>query len=122
MPMSKERREQINKWDSENMAYQTIKVRKSLLDAFKAACAERGDKVNTVLREAMERYVGGSVGDDVQNVVVSLDDVIAVCAVLDALVLGDTREDVFIKQIRDKLDQLRDVAIEKARENSEVIQ
>lgn len=122
MPISKERREQINKWDSENMAYQTIKVRKSLLEDFKAACAERGDKVNTVLREAMERYVGGSVGDDVQNVVVSLDDVIAVCAVLDALVLGDTREDVFIKQIRDKLDQLRDVAIEKARENSEVIQ
>lgn len=57
MPMSKERREQINKWDSENMAYQTIKVRKSLLDDFRLACVVRGDRVNTVLREAMEQYV-----------------------------------------------------------------
>ena len=45
------------KWDKENMAYQTIKVRRELLEDFKAACAARGDRVNTVLREAMERYI-----------------------------------------------------------------
>ena len=46
-----------DRWDAENMAYQTVKVRKTLLDSFKAACAANGDKVNTVLRDAMENYV-----------------------------------------------------------------
>ena len=45
------------KWDKENMAYQTVKVNKKLLEEFKAACAARGDRVNTVLRKAMENYV-----------------------------------------------------------------
>lgn len=45
------------KWDSENMVYQTVKVSKTLLQEFKSLCAERGDKVNTVLRKAMEDYV-----------------------------------------------------------------
>ena len=45
------------KWDAENMAQQNIRVKRELLDSFKAACAARGDRVNTVLREAMERYV-----------------------------------------------------------------
>ena len=54
-----------HKWDAENMAYQTVKVRRQLLDEFKALCLERGDKVNTVLREAMERYVdSGQSGSD----------------------------------------------------------
>ena len=39
------------------MAYQTVKVSKTLLDRFRSACAVRGDHVNTVLREAMEQYV-----------------------------------------------------------------
>ena len=51
------------RWDAQNMAYQTVKVNKDLLTAFKSACAERGDKVNTILREAMEKYVGES--DDI---------------------------------------------------------
>jgi len=46
-----------NKWDRENMCYQTVKVRKELLEEFRAACQERGDKVNTVLRQAMEDYI-----------------------------------------------------------------
>ena len=46
-----------DRWDAENMTYQTVKVRRVLLDSFKAACAANGDKVNTVLREAMENYV-----------------------------------------------------------------
>lgn len=45
------------KWDQENMTYQTVKVRRELLEEFKAVCAARGDRVNTVLREAMERYI-----------------------------------------------------------------
>ena len=45
------------KWDAENMAYQTVKVSKKLLEDFKAACAANGDKVNTVLRLAMQDYV-----------------------------------------------------------------
>lgn len=48
------------RWDAQNMAYQTVKVNKDLLTAFKSACAERGEKVNTVLREAMEKYVSGT--------------------------------------------------------------
>lgn len=47
-------------WDAVNMAYQTVKVRREILEAFRAACAARGDKVNTVLREAMEAYTGGT--------------------------------------------------------------
>ena len=45
------------KYDRANMAYQTVKVKKELLDEFKAACAARGDRVNTVLRQAMENYI-----------------------------------------------------------------
>lgn len=45
------------KWDDNNMAYQSVKVRRELLEQFKAACKARGDKVNTVLRKAMEQYI-----------------------------------------------------------------
>lgn len=57
MPISKERRASINKWDAEHMAYQTVKVYKKLLADFKATCALRGDKVNTIMRLAMQDYV-----------------------------------------------------------------
>lgn len=57
MAVSESKRQSNAKWDKENMAYQTVKVRRELLDQFKAACAARGDKVNTVLRVAMERYI-----------------------------------------------------------------
>lgn len=62
MAVSEAQRRANQKWDAENMAYQTIKVKKTLLEDFKAACAARGDKVNTVLRQAMEEYTykGGS--------------------------------------------------------------
>ena len=58
------------KYDAANMAYQTIKVKRELLDNFKAVCAARGDKVNTVLRECMEEYVdkyGNAKSDDRQK-------------------------------------------------------
>lgn len=57
MAVSESKRASNDRWDAANMACQTIKVRRELLEAFKAACADRGDRVNTVLREAMERYV-----------------------------------------------------------------
>ena len=57
MPVKDSKRAANAKWDKENMAYQSIKVRKELLDEFKAAAAERGDKVNTLFREFMEQYI-----------------------------------------------------------------
>ena len=56
MPITDARRRANQKWDAENMVCQTIKVKKILLEDFKAACAARGEKVNTVLRQAMEDY------------------------------------------------------------------
>lgn len=55
--MTPNKRASNDKWDAANMAYQTVKVRRELLDRFRQCCADRGEKVNTVLREAMERYV-----------------------------------------------------------------
>lgn len=55
--ISKAKRASNDRWDADNMAYQTVKVRKSTLEAFRALCAARGDKVNTVLRMAMENYI-----------------------------------------------------------------
>jgi len=46
-----------NKYDSENMDRITVKVKKELLQQFRQAVQERGEKVNTVLREAMETYI-----------------------------------------------------------------
>ena len=57
MAVSDAKRKSNEKWDKENMAYQTVKVRRELLEQFKETCAERGDRVNTVLREAMETYI-----------------------------------------------------------------
>ena len=59
MPAAENKRASNARWDKENMAYQTVKVRKELLDEFREACKLRGDRVNTVLREAMESYING---------------------------------------------------------------
>lgn len=45
------------KWDAANMTYQTIKLKRALLDDFKAACAAQGDKVNTFLVGCIQKYV-----------------------------------------------------------------
>ena len=55
--VSEAQRAAVNKYDDAYMAYQTVKVRKSLLDCFKAVCEQKGERVNSVLREAMEQYV-----------------------------------------------------------------
>jgi uncharacterized protein (DUF4415 family) len=39
------------------MSYQTVKVRRELLEEFRELVQANGDKVNTVLRQAMERYI-----------------------------------------------------------------
>ena len=57
MAVSEAQRRGNDKWDAANMAYQTVKVRKELLEEFRAAVQANGDKVNTVLREAMEDYI-----------------------------------------------------------------
>ena len=57
MTVSAAKRASNDKWDRENMAYQTVKVPKALLEEFRAAVTARGDKVNTVLRQAMENYI-----------------------------------------------------------------
>ena len=55
--VSKAQRDAADRWDAKHMVYQTIKVKKTLLDNFKNACAVRGDRVNTVLCASMEQYV-----------------------------------------------------------------
>jgi uncharacterized protein (DUF4415 family) len=57
MSVSEAKRASNDRWDRETMAYQTVKVNKALLQEFREAVAANGDKVNTVLREAMERYI-----------------------------------------------------------------
>ena len=57
MPWQENKREYNKQYDAANMAYQTVKVNKKLLETFRACVAANGDKVNTVLREAMERYI-----------------------------------------------------------------
>lgn len=57
MALSEAKRKGNEKWDSANMAYQTVKVRKELLEQFREAVQANGDRVNTVLKEAMEEYV-----------------------------------------------------------------
>ena len=66
MPISEAKRKGNDKWDSANMAYQTVKVRKELLEEFRAAVAANGDKVNSVLRNAMEDYIAKHKNDAVQ--------------------------------------------------------
>ncbi len=55
--VSAAKRASNDKWDAEHMAYQTVKVRRELLDEFRLTCKLRGDPVNAVLRRAMEDYV-----------------------------------------------------------------
>lgn len=57
MPVDERQRAAADRWDKNNMAYQTVKVRKELLESFRAKCRERGEKVNTVLKCAMEDYI-----------------------------------------------------------------
>ena len=65
MPVSEARRRGNDKWDKDNMAYQTVKVRKELLEEFRQLVQANGDKVNTVLKEAMETYIRDHKGSEI---------------------------------------------------------
>ena len=45
------------KYDSANMQYQTIKINKEVLQEFRRIVQERGERVNTVFKEFIERYI-----------------------------------------------------------------
>ena len=57
MSASEAQRRSNNKWDAANMSYQTVKVRRELLEEFRQCVQDNGDKVNTVLKKAMEEYI-----------------------------------------------------------------
>ena len=53
-----EAKKQANKrYDDKNMAYQTIKVKRDLLEEFRQRVQDNGQQVNTVFREFMEGYI-----------------------------------------------------------------
>ena len=45
------------KYDDQNMQYQTIKINRELLQEFKQVVQARGERVNTVFKEFIERYI-----------------------------------------------------------------
>ena len=57
MPVSEARRRANAKWDAANTTTYGVKVPKALLEQFRAVAQENGEKVNTILRRAMEEYV-----------------------------------------------------------------
>ena len=59
MPVSEAKKASNKKYDDEHMAYQTVKVNKELLQRFRQAVQDRGERVNTVFKEFMERYING---------------------------------------------------------------
>lgn len=67
MTVSQNKRRTNDAWDAENMAYQTVKVRKELLQSFRAAVAANGQRVNTVLKNAMEDYIAAHAAPDQQQ-------------------------------------------------------
>lgn len=57
MTLSDAKKQANKRYDDKNMAYQTIKVKRDLLQRFRQAVQDNGQQVNTVFREFMERYV-----------------------------------------------------------------
>lgn len=57
MTVSAAQKKARDKYDKENMAYQTIKVKKDLLQQFRQVVQDNGQQVNTVFREFMEGYI-----------------------------------------------------------------
>jgi len=57
MPVSEKQAGYRDKYDKAHFVYRSVKVKKELLADFLAACKERGERPNTVMRQAMEKYV-----------------------------------------------------------------
>lgn len=55
--VSPAKRKSNNKWDKENMVVLSCKVRKEYADRVRACCAANGDTVNSILRDALDKYL-----------------------------------------------------------------
>lgn len=60
MPISEAKKKANARWDSENMATLSCKVKKTQAAKFKSYCETQGKTSNTVLRE----YVLGCIGEE----------------------------------------------------------
>lgn len=54
---SEAQKKAVKKYDSANMAFQTVKLKRETLEEFRQLVQKNGDKVNTVIRRGIERYV-----------------------------------------------------------------
>ena len=57
MKTTEAQRAAIKRYGDKHYAWRSVKVKKELLEEFLAACKANGDKPNTIMREAMERYI-----------------------------------------------------------------
>ena len=55
--VSPKKRAANNKWDLENMTILGCKVRKDYAEKVREKARERGDTVNAILKEALDRYL-----------------------------------------------------------------
>lgn len=56
-PLSEKKKEYDRKYLQENYARIAVSLPKEIVDKFKAACAENGVSYNSVVREAVEKYI-----------------------------------------------------------------
>ena len=64
MPRTEAQKRADAKYKASTMAQQNIAIRRETLEQFKTLAAENGDKVNTVLREAIESYIAAHADRD----------------------------------------------------------
>ena len=57
MPKTDSKRKADAKWDAANMSVISLKARRDKAEAFKAACAEAGTNMNSVLTAAMDDFL-----------------------------------------------------------------
>ena len=57
MTVSAAQKKSNKKYDDAHMAYQTVKLKRETLEEFRQLVQRNGDKVNTVIRQGIERYI-----------------------------------------------------------------
>lgn len=57
MPLTEAQLKARRKYDTENMTYRTVKIRKELDAAFREAVTKNGDTMNGVLTQAIRDYI-----------------------------------------------------------------
>lgn len=55
--ITKAKAEANRRWDKANMVNLCCRVRRDYADRVRQACQDRGDSVNAVLKEALDRYL-----------------------------------------------------------------